>query len=168
MNDSVPETFDPSLPTAVVAFRSWRSMKTWVMAWLWYLNVVYWGAFLFLDRPEAWWALAAYLAVGPFIVAMVRTQRGLTRLSGLIHLPWVPFAVYLGLRLFTGTLGAPVAAADSALYYGWLQILFWSTIICLGFDAVDVARWLRGERYVIGTPAAYAAGASRDARYLAG
>jgi len=164
MNHALPSRFDPALPLGVSAFRSWRAMKPWVMAWLWYLNVIYWIGFLHLDRPEGRWAVAAYLAVGPVIALMLVVQRGLTRLSGLIHLPWAVFVAWLGLRLHTEALGPSVSFADGWLLLAWLHLLFWSTLICLAFDAVDVARWLAGERYVIGTPAAHAAGASKLAK----
>lgn len=145
-------------------FHSWLSMKTGVMAWLWYLNVLYWVAFFQTDRPEAFWAAISYVAVGPILVAMVWWQRGLTRLTGLIHLPWVPFTGYLGLRLFTDVLSPASSMADGTLYYLWLHVVFWSTLICVGFDVIDVVRWLAGEHYVLGSPAAYAAGASKLAR----
>jgi len=145
-------------------FHSWLSMKTGVMAWLWYLNVLYWIAFFQLDRPEAFWAAISYLAVAPILLGMVSWQRGLTRLTGLIHLPWVPLTVYLGLRLLTDVLGPAASMADGAFYFLWLHAVFWSTLICVGFDAIDVIRWLSGERHVFGSPAAYAAGASKLAR----
>lgn len=155
------ETFPPALPLATVAWRSWRSIKQPVMIWLWYLNVLYWIGLFYLPRPEALWAVVAYLAVGPFIFVMIRVQRGLTRLSGLIHLPWVPLSVYLGLRLFTDALGPALSDSDGRFYFYWLHALFLSTIICLVLDAVDVIRWLTGERYVLGTAAAAARGASK-------
>jgi hypothetical protein len=139
-------------------------MKPWVTAWLWYLNVLYWLAFLHLPRVEAVLALAAYFAVGPLIVWTMLRHRGLTRLSGLIHLPWVPFAGFLGLRLFSDTLGPRLSIEDGAAYYTWLQAVFWSTSLCLALDLFDIVRWVRGERYVLGTPAAAAAGASKLAR----
>ena len=161
MSNASLAAFDSSLPLGTVALRSWKSMKTPVMVWLWYLNALYWVGFLYLPRPEAVWALAAYFAVGPLIAAMIISQRGLTRLAGLIHLPWVPLTAYLGLRLFTDLLGAPLAAADDAVYYFWMQLVFWSTLACISLDAIDVVRWLRGERYVLGTPAAAERGASK-------
>lgn len=145
-------------------FHSWLSIKTGVMAWLWYLNVLYWIAFFQLDRPEAFWTAVSYLAVGPILLGMVWWQRGLTRLTGLIHLPWVPFTVYLGLRLLTDVLGPAASMADGAFYYLWLHAVFWATLICVVLDVVDAIRWLAGERHVFGSPAAYAAGASKRAR----
>jgi len=161
MNDPSREQLDPSLPLRTVALRSWWSMKTWVMVWLWYLNVLYWVGFFYLARPEAFWAIMAYLAVGPFVIALVSRQRGLTRLTGLIHLPWVPLLVYLWLRLFTDGLGPAPTPAGDPLYYFWIQLVFWSTLVCVALDIVDVMRWLAGERYVLGSPAAAAAGASK-------
>lgn len=161
MNLDPQATFDDSLPLSVVAFRSWRSIKTPVMIWLWYLNILYLLALLFLPRTEAVWALTAYLAVGPLIVIMIVLQRGLTRLSGLIHLPWVPLVAYLGLRLFTEQLGPQIGPEDDLVCWVWLQLIFWSTLTCITLDVVDVLRWFRGERYVLGTHAAASLGASK-------
>lgn len=164
MTPRLAETFDPALPLGVVAWRSWRSMKPPVMAWLWYLNILYWVGFLYVDRPEAFWALVSYFAIGPLIVVMIARQRGLTRLSGLIHLPWLPFTLYLGLRLLAGGAGDAPPSADAAVYGIWLRLVFWSTLICVTLDVVDIVRWFAGERYVLGTPAAAARGASRASR----
>lgn len=161
MANELTGTFPPDLPGTVVAWRSWRSLKRWVLVWLWYLNVLYWVAFLYLPREEAIWVIASYLAVGPFIATLVAMQRGLTRLSGLIHLPWVPLTAYLGLRLFTDQLGPAVSTQHGALYAYWLHLVFWSTLACLALDTADVVRWLLGERYVMGTPLAAAHDASR-------
>lgn len=164
MGSGLPATFDMKLSTGRAAYRSWSSMKTWVMAWLWYLNIAYWVAILFLPRPEAFWALVSYVSIGPFIALMIISQRGLTRLSGLIHVPWIPFTAYLALRLFTDALGSRIGLVQYPLYFFWLQIVFWSTLVCVSLDVIDVIRWFAGERYVLGTPAAAAAGASKLAR----
>jgi hypothetical protein len=147
-----------------VAFRSWSSMKSWVMIWLWYLNALYWVAFFYLEQPEARWALLAYLFIGPIGMLLVRSQRGLTRLAGLMHLPWLFYLIYLGLRLFTGVLGEVAFEAVDAFYWYWLQAIFWSTLACVVLDIWDVVRWVRGERYVLGTAKAAAVGASKLAK----
>ena len=155
-------TFDPTIPTRTAALQSWLSMKTWVMVWLWYLNVLYWVGFAFLPQSEAHWALVSYAAIAPIVMVMMTRQRGLTRLSGLIHLPWLAFTVYLGLRLFSDVLGPAVSAEQQGVaYLVWLQVVFWSTGVCVVLDVVDVVRWFRGERYVLGTPAAHGVGASK-------
>ncbi len=164
MNTQLSGRFDPSIPTRIAAFRSWQSIKTPVMIWLWYLNILYWVGFFYLARPEAFWALLSYFAVGPLVFIMITRQRGLTRLSGLIHLPWAVFLIYLGLRLFTDALGPAISAGDDLAYFSWLQVVFWSTLICVVLDVVDVMRWFAGARYVLGTPAAVAAKASKLGR----
>ena len=164
MTSSLAQNFDPGLPLRTVAFRSWSSIKTPVMAWLWYMNALYWVGFFYLERPEAFWAVISYIAVGPIVTVMIMTQRGLTRLSGLIHLPWVFFILYLGFRLFTDAAGPAVSPGDGAFYFYWLHLTFWSTLLCLAFDFVDIGRWILGERYVLGTPAAAACGASKLAK----
>ncbi len=157
-------TFAHDLPLPVAAYRSWSSIKTGVKIWLWYLNAIYWIAFAYWAREEAVWAIVAYLAVGPLIAWTFWFHRGLTRLSGLIHLPWVAFAAYLGFRLFSDLLGVRLSSDGDILYYVWAHALFWSTCVCLALDVLDVFRWVSGERYVFGTPAAAAAGASKLAR----
>lgn len=157
------DKFNADMPTAQAVLRSWLSMKTGVMLWLWYLNVLFWPSFYYLAKPEAVWIAAAYLAVGPIIAVIVSQQRGLTRLSGLIHLPWLPLLVYLAFRLFSDRQGA-LSVVHDPVYYLWLQLLFWSTLVCVALDTWDVFRWLRGERYVLGTPAAAEAGASKRAK----
>lgn len=157
-----PNTLDSTLPLHKAVLTSWLSMKTAVMIWLWYLNVLYWVGFYYMPRPEAVWSAIAYLAIGPLIFVMVTRQRGLTRLTGLIHLPWLAFAVYLGLRLFTDLLGTRVSLQRDGVYYIWLQAVFWSTSVCLCLDGIDVIRWLQGERYVLGSTAAIQAGTCKE------
>lgn len=164
-NSELTESFDSNIPTAQTAWQSWLAMKNWVMVWLWYLNILYWIGFFFLPHTEAMWALISYAAIGPIVTIMVIKQRGLTRLSGLIHTPWLIFTIYLGLRLYSEGLGPVVTAtAEEPFYAAWLHVLFWSTLTCVVTDIVDVARWFFGERYVLGTPAAHAAGASKLSR----
>jgi len=161
-NSKLAATFDPNIPTGKAALASWLSIKNWVMVWLWYLNVLYWIGFLFLSHAEAIWALVSYAAIGPIVTFMILKQRGLSRLSGLIHTPWLAFMIYLGLRMYTEVLGPSINVDTVGAYYAiWLHVVFWSTLICVALDIVDVARWFAGERYILGTPAAPAAGARK-------
>lgn len=164
MTETAQGRFAPSIPLGTAIFRSWKSIKTPVMVWLWYLNALYWVGFAYLAREEAFWVIVSYFAVAPIVTVIAITQRGLTRLSGLIHLPWVPLIVYLGLRLFTDELGPPLTAAEDGFYYWWLQVTLWSTVICVALDIMDVFRWFAGQRYVLGTPQAADAGASKLAQ----
>ena len=165
MTDRRDDAFDPSIPLGTAVFRSWSSMKNPVMAWLIYLNILYLFGFFFLDHDEAMWALVSYVAIGPLIVVMFISQRGLTRLTGLIHLPWLAYVVYLAIRLFTDWAGAAVDTGDGTFFFYWIQLVFWSTAICVAFDMWDVYRWtFKRERFVLGTPAAAASNASKLAR----
>lgn len=161
-NNNLTATFGSSIPTGQAAMQSWLAIKNRVMIWLWYLNILYWLGFFFLPHAEAFWALISYAAIGPIVGAMIIKQRGLSRLSGLIHIPWLIFSIYLGLRLYSGALGPAVTAnAEEPLYVVWLYVVFWSTFVCILLDIFDVGRWFAGEKYILGTPAAHSAGASK-------
>lgn len=141
--------------------RSWLALKTWVKAWLFFLNLVLLGSFFFLHDPVGRWTAIAYLAAGPLLLGMMVCQRGLTRLLGLAHLiPWTPLMVYLVLRVSTGVVGPRLTPADDPALFGFALLVVVTVGVCLAFDLYDVLRWIRGERFVMGTPEAYEAGAS--------
>jgi hypothetical protein len=141
---------------------SWMSMKPWVKNWLFFLNAVFLMAFAFLQDPAAKWILLAYVASGPLLAGFMVKQRGLTRLLGLAHLvPWVPLLVYIILRLTTELAGPVVTFAAEPAFAGYLSVLLVCLIVCLSLDAWDVVRFLRGERYVLGSDEAVRLGASR-------
>jgi len=143
--------------------RSWLAMKTWVKVWLFFLNFVFLAAFAF-DDPLATWTLVAYFGAGVLLFPIMYVQRGLTRLLGVAHLvPWIPLLVYLELRLATDWAGPRIEWAGDPLFFGWAWLLWVSLIVCLGFDAYDLVRWRRGERFLLGSPEAVRAGASRPA-----
>jgi len=165
MNTKLPSQYDKSIPTFEAFRRSWRSMKTWVRNWLIYLNLIYILSFAFLFRTEAIWAIIATLLIIPIMMLVISKQRGITRFTGVIHFPWLVFTFYLGLRLFTDSLGTHLNLQDNTYYYIWLQVIFWSTLVCLLFDIYDVFRWFRGSTYRLGTPAAVEARASNEAAW---
>ncbi|MEW5864100.1 MAG: YiiD C-terminal domain-containing protein [Pseudomonadota bacterium] len=137
--------------------RSWLSMKRWVKAWLFFLNAVFLAALAFLDRPEGRWILIAYVASGPLLLAIAWRQRGLTRILGVAHLlPWLPLLVYVAYALILGE----VRLQGEPWLYGYLVVLAATLVLCLSLDAWDVLRWLRGERFVLGSDEAFRRGAS--------
>ncbi len=143
---------------------SWLAMKTWVKLWLFALNGVFLLALAFLPAIEARVILLAYVASGPLLAYGMVKQRGLTRLLGLGHLiPWLPLIAYLVARLETDLLGPSLSATANPFIYAYLWSVLATTVACLTMDAFDVWRWLRGERYVLGSPEAVRAGASRMA-----
>jgi hypothetical protein len=65
------------------------------------------------------------------------------------------------LRLGSPIAGAQLTLATTPALLAYAVVLLVTVGICLAFDAWDVVRWLRGERFVLGSRAAYEAGASR-------
>ena len=93
---------------------------------------------------------------------------GLNRLLGIGHLiPWLPLLTYIDLRLIGDIAGPRIDAVSQPAMFAWALLLGVTLTICLAFDAWDVVRWLRGERYVLGSDQAYRAGASNLSARLA-
>lgn len=140
---------------------SWIAMKTWVKVWLFALNGLFLVAILFLPELAARLTLAAYVASGPLLAAMMIWQRGLTRLLGLAHLiPWLPLVAYLLLRLTSDAAGPMIERASTPALHHWVVLLLIATAVCSALDVYDWQRWRRGERFRLGTRSAARAGAS--------
>lgn len=119
--------------------RSWLALPLWVKLWLFGLNGVFLFAFAFVPSDVARVVLTGYAASGPLLAGFALAQGGLTRLAGVGHIvPWVPMLVWLGLNF-------PAGETKS-----YVIVLFATVLICLLLDTVDTARWLSGERAVIG------------------
>ncbi len=146
---------------------SWLAMKTWVKIWLFWLNLVLLSSVFFLGDPLGRYTL---LSLPPTIILMLciaYRHAGLVRLLGIGHLvPWIPLLIYAELRLLTNWVGSKILWIDSPTLYSWTVTLVFSLTICLVFDSYDVFRWYKGERYVLGTNAAFLAGASHHSRHL--
>lgn len=122
--------------------QSWLGLPLWVKVWLFGLNAVFLLAVAFIPSEMARVVLTGYVASGPLLAGIAFAQGGLSRLAGLGHLvPWLPMLIWLGTNPSTGP-----AAAYAAMVIA-------CTGICLAFDVYDTARWLRGERAVIGLEA---------------
>ena len=79
----------------------------------------------------------AILASGALMTALT-ARFGFTRIIGLGHLFWIPLVAFLILRL-----GA-IPADD---FFGlWIRAVIVLNSIALAIDAVDVVRWLAGDR----------------------
>ncbi len=152
---------------AMKIVHSWLSLKTWIKVWLIWLNLVLWGALLFLHDPLGLWTLVSLPVTFVFLMWIAVRQGGLVRLLGVGHLiPWIPLLTYLELRLFGEGVGPQIIfTADSWLFI-WAVTLWATLAVCLAFDAYNVVRWFRGERFVLGTRAAADAGASKLAPKL--
>ena len=146
---------------------SWLALKTWVKLWLLWLNLVLWSAAFFLEDPLGPYTLLSLIPAVVILLAIAHRYGGLVRLLGLGHLiPWVPLLIYAELRLSSSWVGPRITWVDSPSFFIWAITLAVSLAICLAFDSVDVIRWYRGERYVLGTTAAFMAKASQRSRRL--
>jgi hypothetical protein len=145
---------------AIVA--SWRAMKTWIKIWLFGLNGLFLASLFYLPEPAARFILTAYVLSGPLLAAMMIWQRGLTRLLGLAHLiPWLPLVFYLALRLTSDFAGPWLTRATAPGMFWFFLILLLAVTLCLVLDIYDFWRWMRGDRFRLGSKIAVATGASR-------
>ena len=91
----------------------------------------------FLDRLEARMVLAAFLL--NFVVMTALTGLvGFTRLVGLGHLFWIPLVVFLWTRL--------EQIPAEGVFGLWVRALMAINVLCLVIDAVDVTRYIAGDR----------------------
>ena len=126
-------TLNEAIATQPMAIRIWIG---------WLMIVMVSGTAILLawkdTRKDGLVAAAATLA-NILMMRWLYEQVGYVRLLGLPHiLAWTPLAAYLFLRLKQG--GMPVIPRRFATAF------LISITISLGFDYVDVARWLLGER----------------------
>ena len=111
-----------------------RHLQAWVLLLIG-VNLV--TPLFFLGRVEAQVVLAAGM-VGMVLMTALTGRFGFSRIIGLGHIAWVPLLGFLWIRL------SDVPATDA---FGlWLRAVIMLDAISLGFDAVDVARFLRGDR----------------------
>lgn len=90
-----------------------------------------------LPRLEATVVLATSFASFGLMV-WITGLSGFTRLVGLGHILWIPLIFYLW-----GLLGG---AEDSGLYAIWLRGLIAVNTVSVLLDAIDITRYLRGDR----------------------
>lgn len=157
VDDHLPDHL--SAASAIAA--SWLSMKPWVKYWLFGVNAAFWLALAVWPDTLARYTLAAYVAAGPWLLAFMVHQRGLTRLLGVAHLiAWLPLLAYLVLRMSSDVVGPQLSFAATPLQWSYAASLCLIVGACLAIDMVDVWRWYRGERYRLGSINAARAGAS--------
>ena len=91
----------------------------------------------FLQHVEAQIALGAFLV--SFALMVYLTGRfGFTRILGLGHILWIPMLIFL----FPALGNVPSSDAFGI----WIRTLFVINVILLAIDAVDVTRYIAGER----------------------
>ena len=91
----------------------------------------------FLQRIEAQIVLGA-MFVGATLMSFLTARFGFTRILGLGHILWIPMLVFLFTRL------GDIPASDA---FGiWIRALFVLNGMSLVIDAVDVIRYITGDR----------------------
>ncbi len=113
-------------------------MSTAVRAWLLVLvtaNLVV--PLFFLERLEAQ-VVVGTLLVSMMLMTGLTAAAGFTRILGLGHILWVPLLAWLWTRL------GEIPADD--VFGIWVRALVVLNAISLVIDAVDVARYVAGDR----------------------
>ena len=127
------------LPRAVVELVTIMlgRFKPLARIWLIFLMTVNAASLLFIHTTEGQVVFSIFLlsALG---MALIYKELGFVRLLGLGHLFWVPMLVWLAGRL-------PHLAAGTSLKT-WLFLVCVTNTISLILDAMDVTRYIRGER----------------------
>ena len=91
----------------------------------------------FLEHVEARVTVAALLLSITLMTALT-ARFGFSRILGLGHVAWLPLLAFLVVR---------VAEVPAATEFGvWLRTVIVLDVISLVIDAVDVVRFLRGDR----------------------
>jgi hypothetical protein len=123
-------------------WRSYRALPLWVQIWVTGILVpVNSASMFFLSQPLGIWV--AVLALGAMLpnIAIMRYERGLSKMMAFPHLlPWGTLVVWL---LSAMPEGGPV-------YSGYLWILLVVDSLSLVFDISDALKWLKGDRRVAG------------------
>lgn len=108
------------------------------LAWLALLMLVNaGGGLVHLGRIEGRVVLGT-LVLAAALLVLIHARLGFVRLLGLGHIVWVPLVIWLAWRLLH-------AMPDPAMRW-WLWSLILLNSASLAIDAVDVLRYLRGER----------------------
>ena len=95
------------------------------------------GSIYFFEALEAKVVLAAFLA-GAAVMTAIFSSKGFVRLLGIGHIFWVPMVPWLWARL------DQVGPGDLLGY--WMIALMALNSLALIIDAIDVFRYVRGER----------------------
>ena len=95
------------------------------------------AALFFLHRLEAQVVLGTILA-SMILMTFLTARFGFTRILGLGHILWVPMLAFLAVRL------GDIPANDA---FGiWIRAVIVLNSISLAIDAVDVIRYIAGDR----------------------
>ena len=119
--------FNSALMSLAIPWRAWISFMVFV-------NMV--CPLFFIGHLEAKVVLAVQI-MNAMIMMTLFAKLGFVRLLGLGHLLWVPMVLWLWSRLHEIELSS---------FFGWLLVVVIIDSISVVIDAVDVIRYIRGER----------------------
>ncbi len=110
------------------------AIQIWLLV-LMCLNMIV--PFFYISRFEAQITVVTFMASAMFMVILTAVS-GFTRLLGLGHILWIPLIIFLWTRFDT-------FPPDSA--YGlWIRGTVALNAVSLLLDAIDVIRYIRGDR----------------------
>ena len=121
---------------------SFLALPAWVRIWmLLVLAPINMASLFFLDQPMGGWITV--LALGGMFpnLGIVVYERGLSRLTAILHI--IPWTLLVGLLLFA-------RPESSGIYDGYLWGLLVCDIVSLIFDYPDALKWIKGQRKVVG------------------
>ena len=108
-----------------------------VKLWATVVVLVNAAALLFVTSIYAQVALLA-VTFGIFVMSIIYRKHGFVRLLGIGHILWIPMLPWMATEL---------SRLDSGSWlYRWMVVLIVINTICLLVDAIDVTRFLKGER----------------------
>ena len=123
---------------ALAMIRAIRAQGSGIGTWGFVLNIPQIvGGLLFLPRVEAL-VILVFELIALAVAGQIHKRTPFSRLTGICHLPWLLMLPWLVWRLLTLDHGA--------VYATWLWFVCATVAISLVFDAMDVVRWLRGDR----------------------
>ncbi|MBT4491389.1 MAG: hypothetical protein HOK30_21985 [Rhodospirillaceae bacterium] len=135
-----------SLSTIYFMLDMFRLYPLKVRLWLGVLIAVHFIAPLFfLDHQAARWMAGAFICAG-MALGLMHMYLGLTRILGLAHAPWLIPMIMIYRDLLT--------AEPTGNYAMWLMAAAAIGSLCLIIDAIDVVRYLGGDRTPISPPPA--------------
>ena len=92
---------------------------------------------LFISHVEAQ-VLLAVTGMAVTAQTLIYGRIGFTRILGVVHVMWVPMFVWMATRL--------ELISGNPAFAHWLLIVFFTNMISMIVDTIDITRFLRGER----------------------
>ena len=105
--------------------------------WAILLVLVNVAAVFFLDTLYGQAALAA-IVFGVVVMVAIHMRCGFVRLLGIGHILWIPMLIWFAVEIPT--------LEPGSLLRNWMTLLLIFNSISLIIDAIDVMRYVRGER----------------------